>query len=42
MNYLDFLRLNQEIGGQPVLMIQYERESYMGRLEQYARVTFDT
>ena len=23
-------------------MIQYERESYMGRLEDYARITFDT
>jgi len=42
MNYLDFIRLSQEIGAQPVLMIQYERESYMGRLEDYARVTFDT
>lgn len=42
MNYLDFLRLSQEIGAQPVTMIQYERESYMGRLEDYARVTLDT
>lgn len=42
MNYLDFLRLSQEIGAQPVTMIQYERESYMGHLEDYARVTFDT
>jgi hypothetical protein len=42
MNYLDFLRLSQEIGAQPVTMIQYERESYMGRFEDYARVTFDT
>lgn len=42
MNYLDFLRLSQEIGAQPVTMIQYERESYMGRLDDYARVTFDT
>ena len=42
MNYLDFLRLSQQIGAQPVLMIQYERESYMGRLEDYARLTFDT
>ena len=42
MNYLDFLRLSQEIGAMPVLMIQYERESYMGRLEDYARLTFDT
>lgn len=42
MNYLDFLRLSQEIGARPVAMIQYERESYMGRLEKYARVTFDT
>ena len=42
MNYLDFIRLSQEIGALPVTMIQYERESYMGRLEEYARVTFDT
>lgn len=42
MNYLDFLRLSQEIGAQPVLVIQYDRESYMGKVEDYARVTFDT
>ena len=42
MNYLDFLRLSQEIGAQPVTVIQYERESYMGKVEDYARVTFDT
>ena len=42
MNYLDFIRLIQEIGAQPVAMIQYERESYMGEREDYARVTFDT
>ena len=42
MNYLDFLRLSQEIGAQPVTMIQYLRESYMGKVEDYARITFDT
>jgi SPX domain protein involved in polyphosphate accumulation len=42
INYLDFLRLSQEIGAQPMLMIQYLRESYMGKIEDYARVTFDT
>lgn len=42
MNYLDFVRLTQQIGAQPVLMIQYNRESYMGKVEDYARVTFDT
>ncbi|MDF1859070.1 MAG: polyphosphate polymerase domain-containing protein [Verrucomicrobiales bacterium] len=42
MNYLDFLRLTREIGAQPITMIQYERESYMGIREDYARVTFDT
>lgn len=42
MNYLDFLRVSGEIGARPVLMIQYERESYMGKLENYARLTFDT
>jgi SPX domain protein involved in polyphosphate accumulation len=42
MNYLDFIRLSQEIGAVPVTMIQYNRESYMGKVEDYARVTFDT
>ena len=42
MNYLDFLRLQQEIGAIPVTMIQYKRESYMGRVEDYARITFDS
>lgn len=42
MNYLDFIRLSQEIGALPVCMIQYQRESYMGRVEDYARVTFDS
>jgi hypothetical protein len=42
INYLDFLRLSQEIGAQPILMIQYLRESYMGKVEDYARITFDT
>ncbi len=42
MNYLDFLRLTQEISAQPIAMIQYERESYMGRVEDYARITFDS
>ncbi|MGJ8650170.1 MAG: polyphosphate polymerase domain-containing protein [Opitutaceae bacterium] len=42
MNYLDFVRISQEMGAKPILMVQYERESYMGRVEDYARVTFDT
>lgn len=42
MNYLDFLRLQQEIGAIPMTVIQYNRESYMGKVEEYARVTFDT
>lgn len=42
MNYLDFIRITKQIGAIPVTMIQYERESYMGKVEDYARVTFDT
>jgi hypothetical protein len=41
VNYLEFLRLKQEIGARPILMIQYERESYLGQMEDYARVTMD-
>jgi hypothetical protein len=42
MNYLNFIRLQNEIGARPKVMLQYLRESYMGRQENYARITFDT
>jgi len=42
MNYLNFVRLRNEIGARPQVMLQYLRESYLGRQEQYARITFDT
>ncbi len=42
MNFLNFTRLQNEIGARPKVMLQYLRESYMGRQENYARITFDT
>jgi len=40
-NYLQFLRLVQELGARPVMRIRYLRESYLGRNDQYARLTID-
>jgi hypothetical protein len=40
-NYLQFLRLMQEIGARPVMRIRYTRESYLGIHDQYARLTID-
>ena len=41
-NFYQFVRLTKEIGAQPVMLIKYHRESYFGKLESYARVTFDS
>jgi hypothetical protein len=41
MNYLNFVRLTREIGARPVVLIRYIRESYLGRNDQYSRLTFD-
>ena len=41
MNYLDFVRLVQEIGARPYVFVRYVRESYKGAGERYARVTID-
>jgi hypothetical protein len=38
---LEFIRLSREIGARPVVTIRYNRESYLSRIDQYARVTFD-
>ena len=40
-SFLTFLRLVREIGARPVTLIRYTRESYFGRIDHYARVTFD-
>jgi SPX domain protein involved in polyphosphate accumulation len=39
--YLEFVRLVQLIGAEPVVLIRYTREAYFGRMDQYARVSFD-
>lgn len=39
--FLDFVRLTREIGAVPVVIIRYTRESWISRLDSYARVTFD-
>lgn len=41
MNYLNFVRLVREIGARPVVLVRYTRESYMGKNDQYSRLTFD-
>jgi len=39
--FLDFIRLSNEIGAAPKLLIRYIRESYFGTHDAYARLTFD-
>lgn len=39
--YLEFIRLTQLIGAEPVVLIRYTREAYFGRMDHYARVSFD-
>lgn len=40
-HYINFVRLVQQIGARPVMLIRYERESYLSKIDNYARVTFD-
>jgi hypothetical protein len=40
-NYLDFVRLVRDLDARPVVLIRYHRESYLGRNDRYARLTFD-
>ena len=42
VGFYEFRRLVQEIGAQPVALVRYQRESYFGTMDHYARVTFDT
>lgn len=41
LGFLEFKRLAMEIGARPAILIRYTRESYFGKYEHYARVTFD-
>jgi hypothetical protein len=41
LSFLRFKRLVWELGARPVMLIRYRRESYVGRVDPYARVTFD-
>jgi len=41
LGFLEFVRLVREIDARPVVLIRYHRESYFGKFEHYARVTFD-
>ena len=40
-NFYQFIRLARQIGARPVMLIRYHRESYFGKSDSYARVTFD-
>jgi SPX domain protein involved in polyphosphate accumulation len=40
--YYEFIRLTRQTGSRPSVRIRYERESFFGRVDRYARVTFDT
>ena len=41
IDFLRFKRLVWELGAQPVVLVRYLRESYVGSVDRYARVTFD-
>ncbi len=41
LNVAEFQRLTNLLGARPVMWIQYDRESYLGRVDRYARLTFD-
>ncbi len=40
-DFLNFKRLVWELGAGPVALVRYVRESYVGSVDRYARVTFD-
>jgi hypothetical protein len=41
VDFLKFKRLVWELEARPVLLVRYVRESYVGTVDRYARVTFD-
>lgn len=40
-NYMAFVRLAREIRAEPVVLVRYTRESYLGKYDNYSRLTFD-
>jgi hypothetical protein len=40
-NFYQFIRLAKEIGARPTMLVRYQRESYFGKTEDYARITLD-
>ena len=42
IDFLQFKRLVWELGAEPKALVRYVRESYVGTVDRYARVTFDT
>jgi hypothetical protein len=41
IDFLQFKRLVWELGAEPKAIVRYVRESYVGTVDRYARVTFD-
>ena len=41
IDFLQFKRLVREMDARPVLLVRYVRESHVGKIDRYARVTFD-
>ncbi len=41
IDFLKFKLLTQQTGAEPALLVRYIRESYVGTLDHYLRVTFD-
>jgi len=40
--FREFVRLHDEIGAEPRVLVRYRREAYTGIFDHYARVTFDS
>ena len=41
IDFLQFKRLVWELGAEPKALVRYVRESYVGTIDRYARITFD-
>lgn len=42
LDFLQFKRLVWQMGAKPKLLVRYLRESYIGTIDSYARITFDS
>ncbi len=42
IDFLRFKMIAQEVGAEPAMLVRYLRESYVGTLDHYMRLTFDT